>query len=138
MNLEKEESRMSTQSILDPEHVITIFIDCLSRYGEDISKCVVVEGIRRTVEFHPGRLRTHKAEIEAMLDELPDQFKRSGGGGWSFLCAHNDKHGNQWARFHHHAEQLFELGIGIGKVQYRFPREMWPILAGGMPYYVIG
>lgn len=124
-------------SILSSEQVNAIFIDCLFKDGEDTSNHIKAEGIVHTVGFHPGRLESHRAEIEAMLDELPEQFKQSGGGGWSFLNACNDKHGNQWTGLHLHMEQLFQLGIGIGKVQCQMPREMWLLLPGGVPYYVV-
>ncbi|MDP2665599.1 MAG: hypothetical protein Q8P23_03110 [bacterium] len=129
---------MSTQTVLDPERVNAIFMDCLFKDGEDTSKHIKAEGITKNVGFHPERLESHKTEIEAMLDELPDEFKKSGGGGWSFLNACNDKHGNQWTGFHQRMEQLFQLGIGISKVQYQMPREMWSVLPGGMPYLVVG
>ncbi|MEK7645754.1 MAG: hypothetical protein AAB374_01460 [Patescibacteria group bacterium] len=128
---------MDTQTTLNPEQVNAVFMDCLFKDGEDTSKHVKAEGITTTVGFHPERLESHKAEIEAMLDELPNEFKKSGGGGWSFLNACNDKHGNQWTGFHQRMEQLFQLGIGIGKVQSQLPREMWLALPGGMPYYII-
>ena len=129
---------MSTQTVLDPERVTPIFTDCLFRDGEDTSNHIKAEGIGRNVGFPPERLQNHKAEIEAMLDELPDEFKKSGGGGWSFLNACNDKHGNQWTGLHQRMEQLFQLGIGIGKAQYQMPREIWSVLPGGMPYLVVG
>ena len=34
-------------------------------------------------------------------------------------------------------EELFCLGIAIGRVECLIPREMWKILPGGVPYYVI-
>jgi hypothetical protein len=34
-------------------------------------------------------------------------------------------------------EQLILLGVGIGKVKSLMPREMWDVLPGGMPYYVV-
>ena len=128
---------MSTQIILDPEQVNAIFMDCLFKEGEDTSKHVKAEGITKNVGFHPERLEGHKAEIATMLDELPDEFKESGGGGMSFLNACNDKHGNQWTGLHQRMEQLFQLGIGVGKAKLLMPREMWSALPGGMPYYVV-
>ena len=129
---------MSTKNVLDPERVKAVFMDCLFKEGEDTSKYVKAEGITNNVGFHPERLESHKTEIEEMLDELPDKFKKSGGGGSSFLNACNDKHGNQWTGLHQRMEQLFQLGVGIGKVQNQMSREMWSVLPGGMPYYVIG
>jgi hypothetical protein len=127
---------MSTQTALNAEHVNAVFMDCLFRDGEDASKHVKAEGIVRNVGFHPERLESHKAEIVAMLDELPEQFHEKSGGGWSFLNACMDKHGNHWGE-HINMEQLFQLGIGIGKVKSLMPREMWRALPGGMPYYVV-
>ena len=128
---------MSTTTSLNAEQVNAVFMDCLFRNGEDASKHVKAEGIVRNVGFHPERLESHKAEIVAMLDELPEQFQEKSGGGWSFLKACNDKHGNQWTGLHQTMEQLFQLGIGIGKVKSLMPREVWSALPGGMPYYVI-
>ena len=128
---------MNKQIVLTAEQVNAIFMDSLFREGEDTSNHIKAEGIINSVGFHPERLQYHKIEIEAMLDELPENFKKSGGGGWSFLNACNDKHGNQWTGLHQHMEQLFQLGIGIGKVKYLTPRDMWSVLPGGMPYIVI-
>ena len=128
---------MSESVVLDPQRVEAIFMDCLFKEGEDTSKHIKAEGIVRSVGFHPERLESHRAEIEALLGELPNEFKKSGGGGWSFLQACNDKHGNQWTGMHLRMEQLFQLGIGIGKVKSLMPREMWSALPGGMPYYII-
>ena len=122
---------------LDPEQVNKIFVDCLFREDEDTSEHIKAEGITMTVGFHPERMENHRAEIEAMLDELPEEFKESSGGGWSFLNANKDKHGNQWTGLHQRMEQLFQLGIGINKVESLLPREVWGSLPGGMPYYLI-
>lgn len=126
-----------TATVLDPDRVNTIFMRCLFKEGEDTSKHVRADGIFRDVKFHPGRLESHKAEIVAMLDELPDDFKKSVGGGMSFLSACNDKRGNQWTGLHQRMEQLFQLGIGVGKVKCITPCEIWAALPGGMPYYAI-
>lgn len=123
--------------MIDPERVNAIFMDCLFKEGEDTSKHIKAEGITMNVGFHPERLESHRTEIADMLDELPDEFKESGGGGMSFLNACNDKHGNQWTSLHQRMEQLFQLGIGVGKVKCLMPREMWSVLPGGMPYYAV-
>ena len=128
---------MSTQTALNAKHVNAVFMDCLFQDGEDTSQHVKAEGIVRNVGFHPARLESHKAEIVGMLDELPEQFQEKSGGGWSFLNACNDKHGNQWTGLHQTMEQFFQLSIGIGKVKSLMPREMWSALPGEMPYYII-
>jgi len=121
---------------LSAERVHEIFLDCLFKDSEDSSNPVKAEGIVTNVGFHPERLASHRADIEALLDELPDAFKKSGGGGWSFLNACDDRHGNQWGQ-HPDMERLFQLGIAIEKVELLSPREMWPMLPGSMPYYIV-
>lgn len=123
--------------ILTSERVEKIFMDCLFKEGEDTTNYIKAEGIVRDAGFHPERLNSHKQEIEEMLNELPDQFKKSIGGGWTFLNACNNKYGNQWTDLHSRMEQLFQLGIAIGKVKYTLPREFWGTLPGGMPYICI-
>ena len=123
--------------MINPERVNEIFMNCLFEDKEDVSNHIKVNGITSNVGFHHDRLESHKTEIMAMLDKLSDHFKKSVGGGMSFLNACNDKHGNQWTGVHQRMEQLFQLGIGINKVECQFPRELWKVLLGGMPYYVI-
>jgi len=124
-------------NVLKSKRVEAIFMDCLFKEGEDTTNHVKAEGITRLVGFHPERLAGHKAEIALMLDELPDSFKKTGGGGMSFLQACEDKHGNEWTGSHQRMEQLFQLGTGTGKVECLLPNNMWEMLPGGMPYYVI-
>lgn len=127
---------MSTP-ILDGEKVNDLFRDCLFKKGEDTSNYVKAEGILCTVGFHPGRLESYRAEISAMLDELPGEFRQAGGGGMSFLKACFDKHGNQWTNTHQRMDQLFQLGTAIGRVTCLAPREIWGALPSGMPYYLV-
>lgn len=126
-----------TTVVLDSERVERIFLDCLFKEGEDTSNHVVAEGIVHTVGFNPERLERYRSEIEELLDELPPWFRADYGGGWSFLNACQDKHGNQWTDLHQRMEQLFQLGIAIGKVEYQLPRDMWHTLPGGVPFLVI-
>ncbi len=122
--------------MIDPNRVKEIFMDSLFRDGENTDKHVKAEGIMCTVGFHPERIESHRAEVESMLSQLPDDFKTSGGGGMSFLNACMDKEGNHWAE-HPTMEKLFQLGIALGKVKYCLPREMWSAFPGGMPYVSI-
>ena len=126
----------STTPELDPQRVFEIYISCRLRGSENVDG-VRVEGGTHNATFHPERLERHKAEIEAMLDELPDKFKKTAGfGGWSFLGAYYDKHGKQWTDLHMRVDQLFMLGLAVGKVECVQPRK-YPVLPGGVPYYVI-
>jgi len=126
---------------LTAEKVEEIFVDCLFKdheiiEGKPVVEPVVANGISQNFGFHPERLDKHKNEIIELLQELPTTFFQSGGGGWSFLNACNDKNGHQWGE-HRNIEQLFCLGIGLNLVEYLFLRPMWPALPGGMPYVVI-
>jgi hypothetical protein len=126
-----------TEPILNSDQVDHIYTACQFHNGDDENQRVQADGIQTIAMFHARRLNEHQTEISAMLDELPSEFHASGGGGWSFLNACNDKHGNQWTGFHFRMEQLFQLGIGIGRVRCLLPRDMWSVLPGGVPYYVI-
>jgi len=121
---------------LTSERVTEIFLDCLYREDEDTSNHIKAEGITTNVGFHPERLEGHRAEVEAMLMELPDQFLLSKGGGWSFLNACMDRNDIQWGG-HENMQQLILLGIGLNKVRFCMPRSMWSVLPGGMPYFVV-
>jgi hypothetical protein len=122
---------------LDANKVREIFVDSLYKEDEvDKSNAILVDGITVKVGFNPVRLNSHNTEIIELLDELNDNFKQSVGGGYSFLSACYDKHGNLWGE-HRNMEELFLLGMAINKVSYLLPREMWSALPGGVPYLVI-
>jgi hypothetical protein len=131
------------EPVLNPEAVKAIFVDCLfeSVDGDPPDEAlVVVEGILHKYGFDPAKLEKHRAEIVALLYELPIQFhpKAEGGeDGWSFLNACLDRHGRQWTGLHLTMEKLFCLGMAIGRVSEMLPRDMWDVLPGGMPYYGI-
>jgi hypothetical protein len=134
----KVEMADTDTSVLTPQSVEAVFMDCLFKDGEDTSTRIVAEGITMNVGFHPGRIEEHRQEIHDMLAELPDGFKEgSAASGMSFLEACNDRHGNLWTGMHLTMQQLVQLGIAIGEVKYLAPREMWRMLPGGMPYLLI-
>jgi hypothetical protein len=88
--------------------------------------------------FNSKALEGSKERIRELLLELPEGFIKSGsGGGWSFLEAANDKHGNQWTGMHMVMAQLFGMGQAAGLVESLLPRELWAVAPGGMPYYVV-
>lgn len=128
---------------LDPDQVRDTFQDCLfttqpeAEAALEDGSAVMVEGIVWNVVFKKSKLDEHADLIMRMLLELPIPFRQSGGGGWSFLNACDDRHGNQWTGFHETMGMLFMLGQGIDKVTCPLPRDMWNVLPGGMPYYII-
>lgn len=124
---------------LTSDNVQTVLEDCLfdhdpSDLEKETSPCV--EGIMATFHFDPKKLSLHKENICSMLSELPDSFQQNSGGGMSFLNACVTRKGNQWGE-HNSMDLLFMLGTAIGKVKCCMPREMWSVLPGGMPYYVV-
>jgi hypothetical protein len=129
--------------VIDPQEVEKAFLDCLYREEElkDVEGTpegtVIVHGIMHKVGFHPGRLEEKRAKVTDWLKALPHQFRRNSGGGWSFLYACNQENRVQWTGFHERMDQLFCLGMGLKLVEYQLPREVWNMLPGGMPYYVI-
>lgn len=122
--------------ILNPQRVAAVIGDCLYAEAEytDQTDMVKAEGIIHTYGFHPQRLESHRDEIYEMLAELPDQFWHSRGGGWSFLQACEDRHGELWTGVHWTMEQLICMGIGLGLAQWLGPRKLWAAHPGGMPY----
>lgn len=117
---------------LEPQIVEETFDACLDTNGD-----VVAEGVVLRARLSRDRLADHAEVIAALLGELPDEFKMAGGGGWSFLNACNDRHGELWTGMHTTMDKLFMLGTGLGMVVCQLPREMWPALPGGMPYYIV-
>lgn len=133
---------------IDPDKVHETLGDCMFKQEEvevvdgqqkpkNPDLMIVVEGIMNKFGVHKERLEKHRKQIEEWLDELPMEFHQHGGGGWSFLNACNDRNGEQWTGFHQRMEELFVLGIAIGRAKWQMPREMWPMFPGGMPYVVI-
>lgn len=123
---------------LNTERVERVLMACLHDEDDDTTNGVLVEGIVGTFGFRKDRLEAHRGAIMEMLSELPDEFRNvgsGGGGGWSFLNACDDRHGEQWTSFHRSMDQLFCLGKAIGAVDEVLPREMWEVLPGRMPYY---
>lgn len=127
----------TTHYTLSPARVEEIFKACHTDAEEPADNLVLVDAITWKAYLDIGKLAEHHDEIVEMLMELPEQFRESGGGGWSFLQACDDRHGVQWTGFHMIMAMLFALGEGIGKVKSLLPRDMWVALPGGMPYYVI-
>lgn len=119
---------------LTPDRVETVFADCLAPAPGDGQ---IIHGVVRTAAFDPAKVQAHTGDIAALLAELPDQFRKSGGGGWSFLNACEDRHGAQWTGVHQRAEELFMLGLAAGQVSELMPRELWNALPGGMPFYMV-
>jgi hypothetical protein len=96
-----------------------------------------VEGIMNGYWYKTDEIKTHVGDIKQMLSQLPKKFRKSSGGGWSFLnmCMRDDD--VQWTGLHVTVEKLMCLGIACGAMEYLMPKELWEALPSGMPYVVI-
>jgi len=119
---------------LTAENVHDIFKKCLSN---DSVETKIVDGVLTKANFCVKKLEENKSNISDMLNDLPDNFKKGTGDGWSFLNMCEDKNGVQWTDFHVTVDELVCLGIAVDKMTYLMPRELWNVLPGGMPYLVI-
>lgn len=118
---------------LTAANVHAVIKDCLNDTDGEMCKAVLV-----SARLDSKRLEAHREQILSMLSQLPEQFMRSCGGGWSFLNACVDADGRQWYDAHRTIDILVLLGIAIGAVEFVFTqRELWRVLPGGMPYFVI-
>ncbi len=121
---------------LTAKNVTEILMDCLFKEGEDTSVHVKGEGVRLAIGFNPERLEKNKEKISELVEQLPKEFKKESGGGYSFLNACVTSNGNQWGQ-HDNIDELLCLGLASGKISYLLPRELWTSLPGGMPYFII-
>ena len=118
-------------------NVLKVFNDCLFDTQPDTgTEFIGVEGVHANVGFDPHKIEQHKEEITSLLDQLDDKFKENTGGGYSFMSVPFTKDGDQWGE-QIDGDRLMMLGMAIGRVKYLLPREMWRILPGSVPYYVI-
>lgn len=126
----------TTERALTGEAVNTLFLSLLFKDGEPHDTAVVAEGVMVKVGFHPERLEAARDKVKAMLDELPEEFRQSKGGGWTFLNMCMDRHGEQWTGLHSTQDELCMMAIALGLVEFQLPRDMWKVLPGGVPYLV--
>lgn len=113
--------------------VDTMFRECLADGEADV---VEIEGIVHTFALSEARVESHREEIRSFVNQLPSQFFKDVGGGWSFLnlCMRED--GVQWTGLHLVCEQLYALAAILGMAKIQLPRELWSALPGGVPYIV--
>ena len=121
---------------IDAQGVETVLRDCLFRPEESTDSAILVDAVNCKFGFHPQRLELHRQQVQQWLSALPHEFRKSSGGGWSFLQACLDEDGEQWGE-HKNVQELLSLGMGLGLVKCQTPRELWAVLPGGMPYYVV-
>ena len=95
---------------------------------------IEVSGLVHRFRFDREQIQRHRVAIAILLDQLPEEFHASGGGGWSFLNGALDRHGEQWGD-QPDVQRLLCLGMAAGMVrQLAIPEAVLP---GGVPYYVV-
>lgn len=104
--------------------------------GGDLPGFILGEGVRGRFLFVKNKLEEKRVDVIEMLKELPKQFRKSGGGGWSFLNACMTESGEHWGE-HRNIDELICIGHALGLVEFQVPREMWAALPGGMPYFSV-
>lgn len=129
-----DELDFPTVGLIDQNRVNELFEKCIC---DDTKQHMLVEGIKKTYLLSYAVLEANREEILAMLDNLPNEFKATGGKGASLLNACDDKTGQQWASTYDRIEQLFLLGMGLNVVQYLLPRALWSAFPRCFPYYII-
>lgn len=116
------------------ENVNATLRGCLAE--EVPERLVILRVIARTFGFVRAKLEERAQDITDMLDQLPVEFSPEPGGGTSFLQGGETRDGVQWGE-HTDMEELFALGMAIGRVRCLAPRKLWGMLPGGMPYYCV-
>lgn len=124
--------------MISAKRVDEILSDCflkkdeLTEDGKPKVPFVKCAGVVRNFGLHPDRCMSHEDEIISMLDQVEDLDK-----GISFLCFGKCKDSSSeydtWGE-HRSYEALIALGISIGRIAYPFPRDMWGVLPGSVPY----
>jgi len=125
-------SRLTNKAV---DNLFEICMYCLSDSAKDILN---VSGIINAYTFNRTKITENTSLIYDLLLELPDEFHINKGGGWSFLNACIDRHGNQWTDYHFQIEKLFCLGIAANKARWMTSRDLWKLLPGGVPYVSVG
>jgi len=128
---------------LTPKNVQAVLVECLF-LDEELTpegdpraglEMVLADGIAVRMGFHKARLEAQRDTVKKLLDQLPSNFRRSDGGGWSFLnlCTRSD--GTVWGE-QCDAEDLLLLGNGLGLMEPILARGAWHLFPGGVPYFV--
>lgn len=116
-------------------NVVVVTMACHTRTPEP--KDIIVSGIRHEFAFDWKKIEENKDMIAALLNELPDEFKTSSGGGQSIYKMRYDRRGNQWTDSPLQVEALCCLGIAAGKAKWYLPQELWHTLPDRMPYFTV-
>jgi len=124
MNLSEEVRSIMRACLYSPEEVTD---------GKPPEGAIIVEGVMHKFGLDPKRVEKQRSRIRYVLDQMPDNFHRTRGGGWSFLNLCVDKEENQWGE-HPVMDDLVCLGLATNMAGFCMPRDSWHMLPGGVPY----
>ncbi len=136
MKLTVENIRVTMMATLPQEGELTKEQENTVVAGKNLAGYIRAEGVRGKFLFVKKKVEEKREDIRSMLSDLPDNFHKSKGGGWSFLNGCVTKDGTQWGE-QRDVDDLICLGIAVGFVTFQLPREMWESLPGGVPYFVV-
>ncbi len=104
--------------------------------SEENPNLIKVEATINVYGLDKEKLETHREFVIETLKQLPPEFMKTTGGGWSLMNMVADKDGNQWGE-QYMADALYVLANGLGLAAFTLPRAMWEALPGGMPYITV-
>ena len=117
---------------LNDEAVNAIFQGCTVQKGDDPFTTSPVQHITHEVaRFSQHRLDGHREDIHQLVNQLPDLFRKAGGGSYAY--SQLNRLGHRWTKFEPIQERLVQLGFAIGEIEFVHPRKYWPALYQGRP-----
>lgn len=128
---------------LNTANVSKIFKSCLFKDDElneenmPTSPVVKVEAVASTFGFHQERLGAIKPKVMELLSQMPEAFFKDIGQGDTFLNGLVNDKNIPWSTNQSDLDMLLALGLGTELITYSMPRDMWPILPSGLPYFTI-
>jgi hypothetical protein len=118
--------------MIDPRAVHELLSSSLSGIENKGAK---VEGIMRTYMIDIDKLEKDRMVVKQWLTQLPTEFLKEGGGGWSFLQLCQLSSGEQWGE-QMDGDALFVLASALGLAKFLMPRTFWAAMPGGVPYMI--
>lgn len=113
--------------------VTELFLACCFKSGEMYENAIEEEGVTIRIGFKKASLEEHKSKILELLDQVPGEFRTTGGGGWTLMNFCFDVQEMKWGELLE-AQELMLLGMAIGRVVYLNARADWPVQPMGLPY----
>lgn len=122
---------------LTVENLDSVFQDCVP--DSDIEGSIIGECYLSRFAFSEAKIQEHRAEIMAMLLQLPADFMESTlKGGCSVYSANVRADGTIWAKGSEDIERLFALGDAAKCVEaLTTDRNVWLLLPNRQPMYCV-